>query len=145
MAAVTRYVVLETGRIFQINNVTGITISSPSVTDGTYRDSPPVIGGTGAFMESVSHAVATIVGGVTPAAAAFNASALTGVTLLSPSSVAEDDSYKHVAPRDLIAKVALLLFATSDELTTYDCFFKLAEVSGCFNAPPPGWIVTQSQ
>lgn len=138
--AKTRYVALLTGKVYQINNVTAITISSPSVTDGTYRDSPPtVVGGAAAGNSAV--AAISVAGGTTQTTGGLSPSTV----ITAPASVVQDDTFTHTAPRDYVAKVALLVITTSDGIATYDCFFKFAEVAGVFNAPPPGWVVTASQ
>lgn len=130
--AVTRYVALLTGKVYQINNVTAIAISSPSVTDGTYRDSPPtVVGGAAAFDASP---VLSVAGGTTQTIGGGPS-----VSITADASVVQDDQFTHTAPRDYTSKVALLVFTTSDGIATYDCFFKLAEVAGVFNSAPPGW------
>ncbi len=141
---VTRYVVLLNSKVYQVNNVVSTAISSVTVTDGTYRDQPPVVVGGAAISSDPSNTQvisASIAGGAMVSTTVVGSS----VEALGTSSVVEDDTYTHVAPRDYIAKVALLVFTTSDGITTYDCFFKLAEVAGVFNAAPQGWSPTQSQ
>jgi hypothetical protein len=152
----TYYVATKDAKVYQVNNVTAITIGSPMVSNGTYRDNPPVVvgGAAGSFGADGS---ASVAGGVSPTVT-FDTVSDT-VEASGASSVVEDDGYTHVAPRFLNSPVGYLFLTTdagiataptSNSFTTtapstdfyvydVDCFFLLDEVIGVFNAAPPGW------
>lgn len=157
----TYYVATKDAKVYQINNVETITVGSPMVSDGTYRDNPPVVvgGAAGAFGADGS---ASVAGGVSPTVT-FDTVSDT-VEAVGASSVLQDDAYAHVAPRFLNSPVGFIFFtttaaiATAPDNTTFtttapttnfytynvDCIFLLDEVIGVFNAPPQGFSPTRS-
>lgn len=153
--AVTRYVELDTGVVRQINNITTIDLVTVSVVNGTYRDSPPVVvggaGGAGFVVyDPVDEAATTastsfsIAGGVNPQVT-VSPSMDYYITAEGASTVLQDDNYTHTAPRSLTTPTAFWKFTTTDGITTYDCFFLFNSVVGVFNAPPGGFLVTDSR
>lgn len=159
----TYYVATKDAKVYQINNVEAITIGSPMVSNGTYRDNPPVVvgGGAAAFGASAS---ASVAGGVNPTIALTTASSPESIEVTADSSVVQDDAYTHVEPRFLNAPIGYVFFTTSAGIATaptsnsftttppstdfyvydVDCFFFLDELIGVFNAPPQGWSPTRS-
>ena len=157
------YVYLRNGRVAEVANVTAYAIISPVFMDGTYRDTPPVIGGAGAFVYSVIHegvtttvGPATIAGGVEPNGA-------DGLPYLKAnSSVLQDDRYNHKVPRYALHPEALLVFTTTNSGTftyptatvdaegesyspstaegAYDAVFRWRDVKGWSNTAPQGWV-----
>lgn len=160
MAGKTRYVRLKNGKVDQVNNVVSISYATLDVVDGTYRDSPPVIvGGASAAASSyttspntpsagltevinLSPVSAQVSGGVNPVS---SATGVATATASGASSVLQDDAYLHVAPRPKTTPCALLVITTDDGIATYDCIWKWNEVISVTNAPPPGWVVTESR
>lgn len=143
---VTRYVITKDTNIYQINNITAIDLVSDDVTNGVYRDEPPiVVGGAGAIGLPTTIADNTspmvVAGGVSQTVT----KSTNMIDITGDSSVLQSDSYTHEPPRDLITPTAFWKFTTSDGIATYDCMFLFSETVGIFNAPPPGWIVTESQ
>lgn len=150
----TYYVATKDSKVWQINNVTAITVASPLVSNGTYRDNPPVVvgGAAGALGASAS---ASVAGGVSPT---VNTTAGVSAEAIGESSVVEDDAYAHVAPRFLNSPIGMVFFTTTAGIATAptsstftttppstdfyvvecDCNFMLDEVIGWFNAPPVG-------
>lgn len=155
----TYYVATKDSKVYQINDVTAITIGSPLISNGTYRDSPPVVVG-GAAGALGADASASVSGGVNPQIAVGASQA----EATGDSSVSQDDAYTHVEPRYLNAPIGYVFFTTSagiapepgdNSFTTSapttdfyvyecDCFFVLDEVVGVFNAPPAGFSPTRS-
>lgn len=157
----TYYVASKDAKIYQINNVESITIGSPLVSNGTYRDNPPVVPG-GAAGALGAAASASVAGGVAPT---VTLDGILGTAEASgESSVIQDDAYAHIAPRFLNAPIGYVFFTTSAGISTAptnssftttppstdfyvyeaDCFFFLDEIIGVFNAPPQGWTPTRS-
>lgn len=158
------FVILDDGTVTQVAGVITVTIISPLVADGTYRDSPPVVTG-GAFAASPdiagSQAVSgQIAGGVDPTVT-IGASPNT-LEIIGASSVAEDDAYTHEPLRFKFGPVPLIHFYTENavipatpvdadfpmalpttnfRVVKADCFFFMDEVRGVTNVPPPGFVV----
>lgn len=158
------YVYLRNGRVAEVANVTAYAIISPVFMDGTYRDTPPVIGGAGAVMDfyysgaesGVVIGPATIAGGVQPTIS----SGAYGLT--ANSSVLQDDRYIHKVPRYALHPEALLVFTTTNGGTltyptatidsegesyapstaegSFDAVFRWRDVKGWSNTAPQGWV-----
>jgi hypothetical protein len=157
----TYYVATKDAKVYQINNVEKITIGSPMVANGTYRDQNAVVvgGGAGALGADAS---ASVAGGVQPQVTLD--SVLGTAQATGDSSILQDDTFNHIAPRFLYAPIGYVFFTTSAGIATaptntsftitppptdfyvydVDCFFLLEEVVGVFNAPPPGFSPTKS-
>lgn len=167
----TYYVYLKTSRTpVQVNNVTAITIASPLVANGTYRDEPPiVVGGAGAAVMDSTNTTGTltssIAGGVEPTVTIGATD--NQLTLIGKSSVLQSDSYLHTAPRFLFSPIALVFFTTSNAIAATptgssfsttsptvpggnfgivacDVVFKLDEVIGWTDTSPQGFSPTSS-
>jgi hypothetical protein len=150
----TYYVATKDAKVYQINNVEAITVASPMVSNGTYRDQPPVVVG-GAAGAKGADASASVAGGVNPTVT-FG---VDDVEATADSSVEQDDAYAHVAPRFLNSPLGIVFFTTAAGISTAptnstftttaptthfyvvdaDCFFMLDEVVGVFNSPVQGW------
>lgn len=155
----TYYVATKDSKVYQINDVTAITIGSPLVSNGTFRDQVPVVVG-GAAIARGTDASASVSGGVNPTVT----SGISEVQVQADSSVVQDDTYTHVAPRFLHSPIGYVFFTTSAGIATaptnssftitppstdfyvydVDCFFFLDEIIGVFNAAPPGFSPTRS-
>lgn len=105
------------GKWSQINGVIDIVIATPLVGRGTYRDKPPVTPASAA--QVVGDLGSTpgsnqVQGGVTPVAAS---TVVTGSvyqnTLISPSSIVEDDDYTHEPLRYVFGPEPMIFFKTS--------------------------------
>lgn len=164
----TVYVYLRNGRIAEVANVTAYAIISPVIQDGTYRDTPPVVGAAASIAGSLvtSYALepivtsigpATIAGGVTPTLS--DDTGISKVSVSSPSSILQDDRYTHNVPRFAYHPECLLVFTTSNAGTltyptatqgttsysaststgSYDSVFRWKDVKGWTNTAPQGW------
>lgn len=159
----TYYVATKDSKVYQVNNVTAITIASPLISNGTYRDQPPVVVGGASGMLGTA-ADASVAGGVNPS---VTLTAGISAQATAASSVEQDDAYAHVAPRYKNSPIGFLFLTTTAGIATAptgstfsttpptvpagnfgivncDCVFLLDEVTGCFNAPPQGWTPTES-
>lgn len=151
MAGKTRYVRLKAGGVDQVNNVTGIAISSPTVINGTFRDTPPVVVGgaaAGAAIGTSAEISIQVAGGVSPTSTSGTATGppVTATASASgDSSVLQDDHFTHTAPRSLSEPIALWVFTTDDGLATYDVVYLFDEVIGITNVAPQGWVIGTSQ
>jgi hypothetical protein len=148
------FVTLENGTVVQVGGVTKITIISPLVANGTYRDTPPPV--TGSAAGSTGSSVATINGGVD-----ITFSGAFVDTLIGNSSIDEDDRYAHVDLRFVFGPIAFVSFTTENVIASVpveadfpmarpttnfkvveaDCLWKLDEVKGWSNIEPPGFVV----
>ncbi len=147
------------GRVSQINGVTKITVATPLVAQGFYRDSPPVVVGGAAAANKADTFSMAISGGVIQT--------IVGLTdyILGPSSTAQDESYTHTDLRFIWFPVPLIFFKTVNAITSAnpddttfsktrpigtfdtfdaDCMFWFNEDCGLFNAPPQGFQKTES-
>lgn len=163
----TYYVYLKTSRTpVQVNNVTAITIASPLIGNGTYRDEPPIVVGGGSITRGPEATVsisASIAGGVSPTTLGGTGD----VSVTGDSSVLQSDSYLHTAPRFMFSPVGMVFFTTSSGIagaptgSTFsttaptvpagnfgivacDVVFKLDEVVGWSNTAPQGFSPTES-
>lgn len=156
----TYYVTMKNGKTFQVNNVESITIATPLISNGTYRDSPPVVVG-GAAGALGADASASVAGGVSPT---VTLSAGISAQAVGASSVAQDDSYTHVVPRFLNSPLGMVFITTSAGIATAptnatfstaapganfdvvdcDCIFPLDELLGIYNSPPQGFSPNRS-
>ncbi len=154
------YVHLEDGGVVEVQNVTAITIASPMLGNGTYRDAAAVVtGGASAVASTTGPLSATIAGGTNPTAQAVSGNS---ATASGGTSVEQWDSFTHVAPRFLFGPIALIFFTTTNfpattptgasfttttptvpagnfAAVTTDVIFKWDEIVGYTNVPPPGF------
>lgn len=155
----TRWFKDDNGKIYQIDNVVQITIASPLIARGTFRDSPPVVPAAAGVIVAADSTTLIVPGGVTPAIAFDPAVAVEPFTVNSPSSIAQDDAFAHVDLRFVFGPEPMIFFETSDALATnpdsstfsktrpatdfeafdVDCCFGWTPDCGVFNSPPPGW------
>lgn len=147
------YVHFDDGTVVQVGGVTDVTIVSPLVGNGTYRDEPPIVAGG-------ASAVATPAVGdpVAISVAGGSSQTVNGSTdyILAPSSVLQSDSFAHVDLRFKFGPIAMIFFTTENGMTptttfpmarpvtnfnvvTADCFFMLDDVRGVSNVAPPGF------
>lgn len=147
------FVTLENGTVVQIGGVTAITIISPLVANGTYRDTPPPLGGAAAV--NFTSSLATLTGG-----ADVTTTGTIESSVIGQSSIKEDDRYAHVDLRFAFGPIAFVSFttenavapepveadfpmarpATNFKVVVGDCLWKLDEVKGWSNVPPPGMV-----
>lgn len=151
----TYYVATKDNKVYQIDNVTAITISSPLISNGLYRDSPPVVvGGASAIIGAT---VLSVVGGSSQTIGSGTDS------IVAPSSVIQDDAFTHVVPRYENGPVGIVFFTTTNGIAptptgasftttpptvpagnfyvvATDCFWMLDEIQGVFNKAPQGWV-----
>lgn len=150
------YVRYINGQVEEVIDVVAITIGSPLIANGYYRDTPPPVVGAAAAFFGLGDA-ATISGGV-------NITASAGVTdsLIGGSSIDQDDRYAHVDLRFVFSPIACVFFTTENfpateptgssfpmarPVTNFavveaDCLFKWDEIKGWTNTAPPGFPVT---
>lgn len=167
----------DSGKWSQINNVTDWVIATPLVARGTYRDKPPPVPGAGGLAGAAgSGGVALMVdqpyvsGGVTPTVVETSPSVGTDklLSIISPSSIAQDDDFLHTALRYVMGPEPIILFKTSVTgsptlptassvsterpavppatggffpIITGDCVFPWTKNCGLTNCPPQGWVV----
>lgn len=160
----TYYIATKDAKVYQINNVTAITIATPLVSNGTYRDSPPATSGGGAGALGADASV-SVSGGVDPIVTLDGI--LNTAVATAASSIEQDDTFVHVAPRYLNSPIGFVFFTTTAGIATAptgttfsttppttpggnfsvvdcDCAFLLDEIVGWYNAPPQGWAPTRS-
>ena len=161
------YVYLRNGRVAEVANVTAYQIISPVFMDGTYRDTPPVVGAAAAAASTYTYdpsngpAIVTQVGPATIAGGVVPNSTGGAINIESPSSIAEDDRYRHLSPRYAFHPEALLVFTTlnggeftyptasrsdsgyspSTATGSFDAVFRWRDVKGWSNTAPQGWAV----
>lgn len=151
------------GRVSQINGVTKITIATPLVANGYYRDSPPVVVGGAAAASPSDQANISVAGGTTQIIT--NPAGTVAQNIVAPSSVIQDDAFTHTDLRFIWSPIPLIFFKTVNAITPanpddttfsktrpvgtfdtfdVDCFFWLNEDCAVFNAPPQGFAKTDS-
>jgi hypothetical protein len=159
----TYFVTMKNGKTFQCNNVTAITIATPLVSNGTYRDEPSVVVG-GAAGALGPAAEASVAGGVAPS---VTLTAGISAEASADSSVVQSDSYTHIVPRYLNSPLGLVFITTDAGIATAptnasfsttpptvpagffsgvdgDCLFPLEEILGIYNAAPQGFAPNRS-
>lgn len=149
------FVTLENGTVVQIGGVTKVTIISPLVANGTYRDTPPPVIASAVVMFAGADA-ATLTGG-----ADVTTTGTVDKSVIGQSSIKEDDRYAHVDLRFVFGPIAFISFTTENaiapepveadfpmarpttnfKVVEADCLWKLDEVKGFTNVPPPGFTV----
>lgn len=155
---VTRWFRDTNGRISQIDRVTQITIATPLIANGYYRDSPPIVnGGAGVLEQTFTGQSVAVAGGSTQTITDVGG---TAIKIVAPSSVLQDDAFTHTDLRFIWSPVPLVFFKTADALTAsnpddstfsktrpigtfdtfdVDCVFYFNEDCEIFNSAPPGW------
>lgn len=149
------FVTLENGTVVQVGGVTAITIISPLVANGTFRDTPPPVVASAVVMFAGAD-VATLTGG-----ADVTTTGTVDKSVISNSSIKVDDRYAHVDLRFAFGPIAFVSFTTENaiapepveadfpmarpttdfKVVVADCLWKLEEVKGWSNVPPPGFVV----
>ena len=162
MAGFTYYFRDSNGRISQINGVTQITVATPLVAQGFYRDSPPVVVG-GASSTGGAGQIVSVAGGSSQTVA--NPAGTVPLNIVAPSSVLQDDAFTHTDLRFIWFPIPLIFFKTTNAITSanpddttfsktrpignfdtfdVDCMFWMNEDCAVFNSPPQGWEKTES-